>query len=111
MTDLHIGDTVRARVRMTDANGNQTTVYDVAGGVTWTSTDASKVAAVDDDADPHDARLDVLALTDAGPVRVGVSFDGDPGTGTRTVSAESEDINVVPGEATGAAVVIEMVAA
>lgn len=102
--DLRIGDEVLVEVTMTDANGNPTTVYDVAGGIQWTSTDASKVAVADDDADPHDARVDVLALTEGVPVRIGVSFDGDPGEGVRTVAGESEDLNVVPGEATGATV-------
>jgi hypothetical protein len=57
--DLHIGEpNVRARVRMRDANGNLTTSYDVAGGIIWNSSDETKVAIVDDDADPHDARID-----------------------------------------------------
>lgn len=108
--DLRIGDDVKVRVRMTDENGSPTTIYDVAGGIAWTSTDASKVAVLDDDADPHDATVSVLALTEGTPVRVGVSFDGDPGAGERTVSGESEDLNVVPGEATGAEVVVEIIA-
>jgi hypothetical protein len=108
MVDLHVGDSnVRARVRMRDANGNETDSYDVAGGVTWASSDPSKVAITDDDADPKDARVVVLALTGGAPVWLNVSFDGDPGDGTRAVEAQSEDINVVPGDATTAEVVIE----
>lgn len=103
MPDLRIGDDVIVEVTMTDANGNTTTNYQV-GSIQWTSTDASKVAVIDDDADPHDASVEVLALTEGTPVRIGVSFDGDPGEGVRTVSGESEDLNVVPGEATGATV-------
>ena len=105
--DLHIGDNVRARVQMTDANGNPTTTYDVAGGIDWDSTDPDKVSIADDNADPHDARVEVLALTEGTPVRLSVSFDGDPGEGERRVSGESEEINVVPGPATGAEVVLE----
>lgn len=108
MADLHIGDDVVVEATMTDANGNETTVYDVAGGIQWTSTDASKVSVTDDDADPHDAAVEVLALTEGTPVRISVSFDGDPGTGVRTVTGETEDLNVVPGEATGVQVVLKV---
>ena len=86
MADLRIGEpNVRARVRMRDANGNETVNYDVTSGIIWTSTDATKVAIIDDDADPHDASVDVLALSEGMPIRLTVSFDGDPGTdGIRT---------------------------
>jgi hypothetical protein len=111
--DLRIGEpNVHARVIMRDASGNETQSYDVAGGVLWESTDDTKIAILDDDADPRDAVVSVLALTEEGsPVRLSVSFDGDSGSGVRTVRGESEDLNVVPGDATGAEITIEFRAA
>jgi hypothetical protein len=107
--DLHIGEDVHVRVTMRDAGGNVTDRYDVAGGIQWTSTDEAIVAVEDDDADPKDARVTVMSL--GGPVRIGVSFDGDSGAGVRQVSGESEDLNVVPGDAVAGEVVVEIRAA
>lgn len=110
-TELHVGDqNVKVRVRMRDANGAETDDYQ-AGSIAWTSTDDSKVAAVDDDADPKDARVDVLALTEGTPVRLSVDFDGDAGEGEHPVHAETDDIIVVPGPARSAEIIIETVAA
>jgi hypothetical protein len=110
MAELHVGDNnVRVRVRMRDANGAETDDYQ-AGSIMWSSTDESKVAVADDDADPKDARLDILALTEGTPVRVKVDFDGDAGDDVVPVYAETEDILVVPGQARSAEVWIETVA-
>ena len=109
-TDIIVGEPkVKARVQMRNKNGQPTLTYDVAGGIEWTSSDDTKAAAVDDDADPHDARIDILDKTEPGsPVRIGVSFDGDPGDGVRMVEAEAE-INVIDGQATGAEIFIDIV--
>ena len=110
MAELHVGDSnVKVRVKMLDVAGNETNDYQ-AGSIVWTSTDDTKVAAVDDDADPKDARVDVLALTNAGPVRLAVDFDGDAGGGEFPVHAETEDITVVAGPARSAEIIIETVA-
>jgi hypothetical protein len=110
MVELHVGDSnVKVQVVMRDANGAETNDYQ-AGSIIWSSTDGSKVAVVDDDADPKDARVDVLALTEGTPVRLSVNFDGDAGDGEDPVHGETEDIFVVPGPARTAEVIIKTVA-
>ena len=106
MADAHIGDLGRAVVKMTDANGNPTDSYDNMSGIQYESSDPSKVTVVDDDAEPRDATLEFLALTEGAPVTITVRFDGDPGNGERAITLQSEPINVVPGEATGGEVQI-----
>lgn len=105
MVQAHVGDIGVAEVHMTDAQGNDTDSYDVMSGISYVSSDPDSIEVVDDDAEPKDARLNFLALTDA-PQQVTVTFDGDPGDGVRSITLVSEDIEVVPGPATGGTVTI-----
>jgi hypothetical protein len=99
MVEAHIGELGIAEVVMHDADGNPTDSYDTMTGISYASTNPTAVNVVDDDAEPKDARVEFLALADG--VTITCTFDGDPGDGERPITLVSEEINVVPGEATG----------
>jgi hypothetical protein len=109
MVDVHVGDPGVAEVEMRDAQGNVTDNYDKVSGIQWTTSDPA-VELVDDDANPKDARFNFVSVTTA-PVTATCMFDGDAGEGLVSITATSEEINVVPGPASSATVVIKMTAA
>jgi hypothetical protein len=109
--EFHVGETVGILLKMKDANGQDTTVYDVAAGIAWELTHQNSMELADDDANPLDQKLTFTSLTPPGEdAAVSVVFDGDPGTGMVEVRAQTTDqIRVVAGPAVSAELaVLEM---
>lgn len=100
MVEVNTAQTGFARVVMLDVDGNETTEYDVAGGVTWEVSDSTLVEVVDDDAEPTDVEFRFLAA--GGPVTINCTFDGDPGGGVRQIELQSEEITIVEPPVEGA---------
>jgi hypothetical protein len=108
--DVHRNEKARVELEMLDADGNTTTNYQ-AGSIKWTLSHPDSMALADEDANPLDAVLTFTELTPPGEdASISVSFDGDPGTGVRTVRSQSQEpIRVVEGEAVAGVVhVIKM---
>ena len=107
--EAHIGDLGVAEVVMRDSPSNPTDRYDSMSGIAYSSSHPTAVNVVDDDAEPKDARVEFLALTNGEEATITCTFDGDPGDGITTVVLVSEGIMVVPGDAVGGEIKIRFV--
>lgn len=110
MVDVYVGQTGRAVVKMRDAEGRETDVYDKTTNISYSSSNDAVVSVVDDDAEPKDCRLQALVASPDEDVFITCTFDGDPGDGVRGVVLQSEAIRVLeppPGEAVSGEFTVE----
>lgn len=110
----HMGDPGEVQVEIRDANGNITDNWDVESGLVMQIQNAAGeevpgfINIVDDgDGDPSDAVLEFVQLTTE-DLFLDVRFDGRVGPDVNEIHARSGSIAVVPGEATGATVLIRV---
>lgn len=105
MADVSVGqEGVRVRIVLRDKNMDPTDVYDQAKGVHYASSDESVLQVIDEDANPLDAELQLLA---PGEATVTVVLDGAPGPVERALEFVTETITVHPEGAFSGEVVVE----
>ena len=99
--ELHIGDTVDVKAELRDSSGAPTDTYDKITGLEWSVSDPEAVEIVDEDAEPKDCQLKIVALSQppGEDQFLRCVLDGDPGDGVTEIRLESVPWVVVPGPA------------
>lgn len=100
VSQAYPGQVGKGVVKIYDADGNETTNWDVGGGISYQSSDESVATVVDTDANPQDCQVTAHAV---GQARITCSFDGKVGSDTNMIVLEA-NVEVVappPGAAVG----------
>jgi hypothetical protein len=94
-TEAHVGETLIGKVTLYDDAGNPGASYDEASGIAYEVEDPTVARVTDEDADPMDCEVEVLAL---GTTLVRCTLDTRQGGDVNPMVLEGTLV-VVPGEA------------